>query len=314
MIPGMDSSYTHLMVAWRLMVRTEQLLARRTDSKVQIPSLKEAMERERDFFSTRGKRAGAPVRRPRETDDVRIKLSNLIRKLKEINKNPGKAKKVAVSEQTVIAVERREIEVTFDYKALSPVNGLVVRSKSLAETDRYAFEFKSGAAFKIIDKWSGKSTTIWGDPHVDTSDEEGRFNGEFSDLKSSNSHTTLVLEDGTEVVFTASDKGIIEEVDIFKGTQHLNGIGGGSIKWAQESQWFAAEVLNDASSAKSSLPQGDVVYAGGDGNDWYDSLGRLVWGKTTGPSVTSRPYASMQMTVRQTFEQALLVHTVERQV
>lgn len=132
-------------------------------------------------------------------------------------------------------------------------------------------------------------------------------------MNSSNTHTTLMLDDGTEVVFTARDNGIIEGVDLFKGSQHLNGIGGGSIKWAQEGKWFAAEVLNDASSVKSSLPQGDIVYAGGDGNDWYDSAGRLVWGETTGSRVTSRPYATMQMTLRQTVEQSLLVHTVERQ-
>lgn len=37
------------------------------------------------------------------------------------------------------------------------------------------------------------------------------------------------------------------------------------------------------------------------------------YGETTGSSVTSRPYATMQMTLRQTVEQSLLVHTVERQ-
>ena len=44
---------------------------------------------------------------------------------------------------------------------------------------------------------------------------------------------------------------------------------------------------------------GDVVSAGGDGNDWFNSAGKMVWGKTTGPAVTTRPSYVMAMEYRQ---------------
>ena len=101
---------------------------------------------------------------------------------------------------------------------------MAVRSKSMAETDRYRFSFSNnGADLTITDKWSMKNTQIWGDPHIDTNDEEGDFNGEFKDLTNSNAHTTFLLRDGTRVTFKALDTGLIEEVDIIKENAHVKG-------------------------------------------------------------------------------------------
>ncbi|MCI0521687.1 MAG: hypothetical protein L0Z70_15690 [Chloroflexi bacterium] len=138
---------------------------------------------------------------------------------------------------------------------------------------------------------------------MDTSDQEGNYNGEFSDLKGSEAHTTLALEDGTRVTFTARDSGVIERVDIFHGQQHLGGIGAASAAWNEQDGLFAAAVDYEAVSLSSAIPRGDVVYAGGDGNDWFDATGAMIWGKTTSAPVTSRPYASIETLVRQRVEQ-----------
>jgi hypothetical protein len=131
---------------------------------------------------------------------------------------------------------------------------------------------------------------------VDTNDQEGSSNGEFSDLTTSDSHTTMQLMDGTRITFTAKDRGIIEAVDIVKGSQHLRGLGGGMSGVAAEKYLFSSDV--DTSHA-SSVPVGDVVYAGGDGNDWFSSAGSLVWGKTTGPIIKSRPTYMVELEYRQ---------------
>ena len=150
------------------------------------------------------------------------------------------------------------------------MDGLVVRSKNLAETNTYAFEFIDGVTFKITDKATGKSTTIWGDPHVDTSDEEGASNGEFSDLKTSDKFTTFQLRDGTRLTFTAKDNGIIEAVDIYKENQHVQGTGAASASFGPKTGLFDSTVKT--TSVSDSRPAlGDVVYAGGDGNDWFDA-------------------------------------------
>ena len=106
----------------------------------------------------------------------------------------------------------------------------------------------------------------------------------------------MMLQDGTRVTFTARDNGIIEKVDIFKGQQHLGGTGAGLKDFNAETGMFAKTV--DSATSSSSVAMGDTVYAGGDGADWYDASGKLVWGKTTGPGATTRPDAILQMSYR----------------
>jgi hypothetical protein len=74
-------------------------------------------------------------------------------------------------------------------------------------------------------------------------------------------------------------------VDIVKGSQHLRGTGSASKDWSEERSLFADPV--DSAGTGSAVPTGDLVVAGGDGNDWFDAAGRLVWGKTTGPAPTA---------------------------
>ena len=104
----------------------------------------------------------------------------------------GKAQDMTAKEALAEVVTQVETEITIKYRELKPVHGLVlvVQNQHQAETDRYLLDFVDGATFRITNKWTGQSTTIWGDPHIDTSDQEGNCNGEFSDLKTSNTHTT----------------------------------------------------------------------------------------------------------------------------
>jgi hypothetical protein len=300
----MDTSNNldQLVIARRLILLAQQAEDRRNGKKVEEKSLKDNMEADQVLLS-----GNAPVEavetQPVQptTDDTTIKLSDLIAQLKELQTQSSPSQQVQVSfKQTV------EINASFSYTKLEKVNGLVRNSQNEAETDRYRFEFLDGITFKITDKWTNRSTTIWGDPHVDVDDVAGDRDGDFQDLKSSNSQTTFMLQDNTRVTITAKDDGLIEAVDIFKDSQHLTGTGQGSTLWSEENGLFASAVDKNTAKA-SSLSRGDTVYAGGDGNDWFTSAGQLVWGQTTGPTVTSRPYATMQMEYHEKITQEVQV-------
>lgn len=309
---GVNSTRMDLLAAWRLINISQQHTARAKDKNVKDKSYKETLEEEEEQFGLYTQSVGIQPTGNKEVDNLNIKLSDLISQLKSIDGSYGGGQSTSSSEQVTVSYERVETEVTISYRNYNRVDGLVVRNKHLAETDRYTFEFLDGATLKITDKWSGKSTTIWGDPHVDTSDEEGDRNGEFSDLTSSNTQTTLALEDGTQVTFTAKDNGVIESVDITKGSQHLLGIGMAYADLALASSLFADQV-DDSSNLSSHSPLGDVVYAGGDGNDWFNSAGQLIWGKTTAPRITSRPASLLQISIRQSVESAFFSSTINQE-
>lgn len=296
----MDTSNNldQLMIAHHLMLLDQQATDRRNGKKVIEKSLKDVMEADSVFLSGNTPTESIKTQPVQPTiEDTKINLSDLSARLKEINSQLGDSQQIQIDfKQTV------EIKASFSYTELEKVDGLVRNSKNEAETDRYRFEFLDGATFKITDKWSNRSTTIWGDPHVDVDDVEGDRDGDFQDLKSSNSQTTFMLQDTTRVTITAQDNGLIEKVDIFNGNQHLEGIGQASPQWNQENGLFASQVDGNNDKA-SALSTGDTVYAGGDGNDWFTSTGHLVWGKTTGPTVNTRPYAVMQMEYHETINQ-----------
>lgn len=295
-------------IAHRLMELARKAQDRRIGKKVEETS---EVESQKDEVILSGSAPAKPASLktnavPVENTDVN--LSQLIAKLKELynNRQQGTTQVQASVTQTV------QIEASFSYSELDNVDGLVRNSDKSAETDRYLFEFQDGVTFKITDKWTNRSTTVWGDPHVDVNDLEGNYDGDFKDLKSSNSQTTFMLLDSTRVTFTARDDGVIEKVDIFKGSQHLEGIGQGSTEWTDGNSMFASDV--DAKTSKAlTLAKGDTVVAGGDGNDWYTEDGQLLWGKTTGPEVTSRPSAVWQMSYKETATQQATVQ-VNRQV
>jgi len=299
----MINQLNDLVIARRLMIQSQEMLARSKGKDIKLTSAKEAMEEDQLLLSGEvpASQSVSDAFSGTPTQETQINLGELGQKLTEIQNHPETAiaQPQADRNQFLMAYQRTETELTIRYKSLERVDGLVLKNDKLAVTDRYQFDFTDGATFKITDKWTGKATTIWGDPHVDTSDQEGDRNGEFSDLKTSDTHTTLMLEDSTRVTFTARDNGIIEQVDIFKGQQHLQGIGAESKLWGEGNQLFSSKVDTQGDSFRSAVPLGDTLYAGGDGADWYDSSGRLIWGKTTGAGASTRPAEVIEIEYKQ---------------
>lgn len=295
-----------LVVARRMMALAEQAELRRKDPHAATKNLKEIVD-EDELLLSKGENEEVSTYSPAKApiqDSTNISMRNLIARLAEAQNDPTVNAMVTIAESVEV-----KTEIKVEYRAMEPVEGLVKRNRNLAETDRYYLEFKNPTTFTITDKWSGRSTTIWGDPHVDTDDQEGNANGEFSDLKSSDSYTTMMLMDGTRVSFTAKDTGVIEAVDIFKGSQHLRGVGAASSSFSADTALFANPI--DASQ-NSFVPLGDVVHAGGDGNDWYAN-GKLLWGKTTRPIIYARPPAMLSIEYRQEITQQSLISGVAHQ-
>jgi len=312
-----QSNITDLHLAYRLMLHMRAIEARQSGKTEAEKAAKDELDKDEAEISPAGKAAQAASSSVNSLDDysVSIKLSDLINILSFAkNGNAENQGGQQVQQAQIVNFQQTiETEASLTYYSLEPVEGLVVRNRNLAETDRYSFEFQNGSTLKITDKWSNRSTTIWGDPHVDVSDLEGSNDGDFKDLKGSDQYTTFMLADGTRLTITAKDDGVIEEVNIFKGSQHLKGIGSASKSWSEDKGLFADQVKSDGTLATSLVPMGDVVYAGGDGNDWFDASKNLIWGKTTGPLVTTRPSSFLELQYTQRITQQLSVMTVNQQ-
>lgn len=213
---------TDLQIAHELMVRTKRLSERMKGKKA-----RDLDEEHKDQASISEKAREVSVAQSGSDggQNVRIKLADLFTRLDELRNNPQAAVEKEQREMGCVEItaEQRTTEIEVKYNVNKPVAGLVVINENIAQTDRYLFEFRDGATFTIKDKWTGRGTTIWGDPHVDVDDVEGNQDGDFKDLKSSDRYTTFMLQDGTRVTFTALDSGIIEKVDIMKGSQHVQG-------------------------------------------------------------------------------------------
>lgn len=304
-----ESDITDIRMAYRLMLHSKIADARQRGDRAAENAATSDLEKDDVLISDAGKSAQSSGSGSMD-NNVDIRLADLFKKIYGPKEQPELSPQAKVIE----FFEKIETEATLTYSNFERVDGLVVKSRNLAETDRYRFEFSNGSTLKITDKWSNKSTTIWGDPHVDTSDQPGDMNGDFKDLTGSNKYTTFMLSDHTRITFTALDSGIIEQVDIFHGSQHLTGIGAGAKDWNEDNGLFAHSVTHNAYSALSSVPVGDTVYAGGDGNDWFDASKNLVWGMTTGPSVTSRPSSLVEFSYNQKVTQQVSIIQVNQQV
>jgi hypothetical protein len=225
---------------------------------------------------------------------------------------PQSNQQVSQSQMDVSYSRQETITMELTYTPAQKVEGLIVHNQNQAESDRYLFTFNNaGTDFTILDKWTKHSTRVWGDPHVDLDDIQGEYNGEFSDLKSSDSHTTFMLMDGTRVTFNAKDNGLIEGVDLIKGSQHVHATGKASANW-DSSGLFNTQVMTDGISSESSITRGDTIFAGGDGNDWYNASGNLVWGQTTSPSINTPPPSVLEFKMSQTITESLSIHRLEK--
>lgn len=304
-----STDMSNMMIARRLMMVARDAEARRNGKHVDDKSALDYYEEDQAFISASASSANDKNLAPTPVvENINVNLQDVHQQVAATNGG-----QVAHEALKLEASQSIEVSLELRFRSNSPMEGLLVHDKNYAESDRYLFNFKDGATFTILDKWSNKSTTVWGDPHIDVDDVEGANNGDFQDLKASDDVTTFMLEDGARVTFLARDTGIIEQVDIFKGSQHVSGIGQASSKFSPQEGLFSTKVQNDGVSAALSTPQGDVVYAGGDGNDWYDSSNQLVWGRTTGPVVLQRPSAVLEFSYKQTITQSVSIQTVVRQ-
>lgn len=311
-----STDISNLMTARRLLEIEKNKEARRNGKDVKEKSALDYMKEDQALISgsamnAQKQEAGSLP----QIENININLSDLRGGVKgsgNISKQESSPVQENETEGGFIVEANQSIEIKLElrYRSNAPLEGLVVHDQNYAESDRYLYKFADGVTFTILDKWTNKSTTVWGDPHVDVSDVAGNSNGEFSDLKSNDDTTTFMLGDGTRVTFKAKDTGVIEQVDIFKGSQHIKGTGQAAKDFSPESGLFSSKVLGDGLSAANATPTGDVVRAGGDGNDWFDTNNKLIWGKTTGPVVTNRPSASLEFYYKQTISRSISIQTI----
>jgi len=310
MISVVETDISNLMIARRLLEIAKKEDARRAGKTVEDKSALEYLEEDQALISASAFDAQQQAENSRPAlENINVNLSDLKKTGNIEEQNRGN-----ITEAAFAFVENKSVEVRLElrYQSNTPIEGLVVYDQNYAESDRYLFKFADGSTFTILDKWSNKSTTIWGDPHLDLDDMEGNNNGDFKDLMGSKDITTFMLSDGTRVTFKAEDAGIIEQVDIFKGAQHIKGMGQAAQGFTAESGLFFNKVLDDGNTAASATPMGDVIHAGGDGNDWFDSNNKLVWGKTTAPVVTHRPSATLELYYKQTVSQSVSIQQIAR--
>jgi hypothetical protein len=306
-----SSDLSNLVTVRRLLEMEENVKARRSGKDVEEKSALDYMQEDQALISASAIEAQKQeLNSLPQIENINVNLSDLhgvVKQTPDATSENQAAGGFAMQENLNV-----EIEMELRYQSNTPIDGLVVHDQHYAESDRYLFNFRDGATFTILDKWASKSTTVWGDPHVDVDDVEGTNDGDFKDLNSSNDLTTFMLGDGTRVTFRAKDDGIIEQVDIFKGSQHIKGTGQATKDFSPEAGLFFTTVLNDGESSSDAAPLGDVVSAGGDGNDWFDANNKLVWGKTTGPVVTKRPPATLEFLYKQTVSHSISIQTLTR--
>lgn len=300
---------SNLTAVRQLLKMEENAKARRSGKDVEEKSALDYLEEDQALISASAYDAQQQkVNSLPQIENININLSDLSEAAKQTVDQPGNNQ--ATGGMAVQETQSIEIEMELRYHSNAPIDGLVVHDKNYAESDRYLFKFVDGSTFTILDKWANKSTTVWGDPHVDVDDVEGSNDGDFKDLESSDDATTFMLGDGTRVTFKAKDAGIIEQVDIFKGSQHITGTGEAAKDFSPETGLFYTKVLNDGESSSNATPLGDVVHSGGDGNDWFDVKNNLVWGKTTGPVITQRPPATLEFFYKQTISHSVSIQTL----
>lgn len=298
---------SNLMVARRLMEIEKNAEARRNGKHVEEKSALDYYEEDQALISDSALAVKHQESVPLPpAENINIKLSDFHKIANPSQENIVEGGFAVTSSQSV------EIKLELRYRSYPPLEGLLVHDQNYAESDRYLFKFADGATFTILDKWANKSTTIWGDPHVNVDDVAGDNDGDFKDLKSSDDFTTFMLGDGTRVTFKAKDAGIIEQVDIYKGAQHIKGVGSASKEFSPETGLFYKKVLEDGTLAANKNPVGDVIYAGGDGNDWFDAGNKLVWGKTTGPVLTQRPHDVLEFYYKQISSQSITVQSIAK--
>ncbi|HUM28446.1 MAG TPA: hypothetical protein PKN81_19545, partial [Anaerolineales bacterium] len=144
---------SNLLAARRLLEMAKQADARRSGKTVKEKSALEYMQEDQALISApafdaqKQEAAALP-----QIENINVNLSDLR------NVKPQTGGTATVSEEQSI-----QIEFELRYRSNTPLDGLLIHDRNYAESDRYLFKFADGATFTILDKWTSKSTTVWGD-------------------------------------------------------------------------------------------------------------------------------------------------------
>ena len=152
---------------------------------------------------------------------------------------------------------------------------------NLIESDRYFFFLDFGGSnFTILDKWTTHSTQILIKPLDD------EFSAPFidamntvKDIKSLENIVTFMLMDGTRITIQSKKGDYFRCIDVLKNNFRCHANGSTSEDNVQHSAFFEPAIFEDGYISEATIPRGKTVFAGGKGNDWYDSSGLLIWGK-----------------------------------
>jgi hypothetical protein len=145
--------------------------------------------------------------------------------------------------------------------SFTPLNGnmephgrLRVEGNTIYTPGGYKVEFLGNTTWKITSP-DGKSTKIWGDPHVHETDG-GRWDWDDKTM-------TFTLPDGTKITANATGKlGVTTDVHVYYGNQRIsvNGVDGKPQIGQLHYDGYAHDVQ---------MRDGSRVFLGGDGDDWF---------------------------------------------
>ncbi|MBI9042857.1 MAG: hypothetical protein JEZ06_00135 [Anaerolineaceae bacterium] len=205
-------------------------------------------------------------------DQTDIRLSDLLFKL-----NNGNIKSKISTDQISSEANNGELQtqqITVNSANWSDLPGLTIQSDNLVETIRYRIILNNPSELIILDKWAKHSTRIWGDNKAST-----KYNPEAEIL-------TFMLQDYTQISIHTHDAIIMAEIDILNGKQHILGHVINRRNQLKYKLRFKTILPFRSETEPSVKPH--VVFVGGKGNDWFNNLGDLVWGKPIDTSTNNR--------------------------
>ncbi|MCE1255574.1 MAG: hypothetical protein LWX83_18745 [Anaerolineae bacterium] len=244
-----------------------------------------------------------------------INLSSLLQQLKQIETqhqqrygtySRATAKEDAqVQNSTVLLSQHETVEKELIITPPHTIEGLLIRPFNHVETDRYLFELSYPLSeLTIIDKWARRSTRVWTDP-----------SSGYSQTEDENLYATFMLMDGSRLTISARAGGNqIVEVDLIKSIQHIHCGHGQPMKLDTTPYRLNIHLTTDGFEADGNIPRGFVLFAGGDGNDWFTVTGKLIWGHNTNASTYSATGHRPETGVASNISQDISYHQIEKSI
>lgn len=140
-----------------------------------------------------------------------------------------------------------------------PHGRLQVDGNKIHTPGGYTVENLGNTNWKITSP-NGKSTLIWGDPHVSESDG-GRWDWDAKTM-------TFSLPDGTKITANATGPlGVTTDFHVYYGNQRVSATG------VNTGNPQVSNVRYDAYRHDARMDDGSRVFLGGDGDDWFKESG-----------------------------------------